>query len=95
MAEDSCIDDPVRKAAKSLPVYVVYPAALFDGWEVVKEPSDNPMFFATREEAITYANARGVIDGGAVVKLENWFADTESFWEVHPQTDRTLAPATT
>ena len=74
-------------------VYVVYPAALFDGWEVVKEHGDEAVFFETREEATAYANARALMGGGAVVKLENWFGDTESLWEVQPQTSRPLAPA--
>lgn len=73
-------------------VYVVYPAALLDGWEVVKERSDCPVFFDTREQAISYANARAMRDGGAIVKLENWYGDSEGAWEVSPQPDRRLAP---
>lgn len=75
-------------------VYVVYPAALFDGWEVVKEGDDNPVFFDTREQATSYAKARAAMDGGAVVKLENWYGHTEAIWEVAPETDRSLAPTT-
>jgi hypothetical protein len=63
-------------------IYVVYPAALFDGWEVVKEHDDAPVFFQTRPEAIAYAEARAAMDGRALVKVENWFGDTESVWEV-------------
>jgi len=70
----------MRKAEKQ--VYVVYPAALFDGWEVVKEYDDTPVFFDTREGATSYATARAARDGGAVVKLENWFGDTECVWEI-------------
>ena len=83
----------MRKAEKQPSEYVVYPAALFDGWEVVKERDDKPVFFDTREEATVYAKAQAVMDGGAVVKLENWFGDTESVWEVQPQTRRRLARA--
>jgi len=63
-------------------VYVVYPAALFDGWEVVREHDDAPVFFDTREAAIASADARAAMDGGALVKVENWFGDTESVREV-------------
>jgi Uncharacterized protein conserved in bacteria (DUF2188) len=70
----------MRKSGKQ--AYVVYPAALFDGWEVVKEHDDTPVFFDTREEATSYANARAAMDGGALVKLENWFGDTECAWEI-------------
>jgi hypothetical protein len=41
------------------------PAALFDGWEVVKEHSDNPVFFDTQEKATSYANAQAMMDGGS------------------------------
>ena len=81
----------MRKAEKLPSEYVVYPAALFDGWEVVKERDDKPVFFDAREEATVYAKAQAAKDGGAVVKLENWFGDTESVWEVQPQTRRRLA----
>lgn len=76
-------------------IFVVYPAALFDGWEVVKEHSDNPaIIFHTREKATSYAKAQAVMDGG-VVKLENWFGDTESVWEAEqPQAHRPLALST-
>jgi hypothetical protein len=63
-------------------VYVVYPAALFDGWEIVKEHDDAPVFFETCEAAIAYADARAAMDGGALVKMENWFGDTERVREV-------------
>jgi hypothetical protein len=69
------------------PVYVVFPAALLDGWEVVKEPSDQSEHFDTPEEAIAYAEARGEADGGAIVRLENWYGDTEGTLDVHPRTD--------
>ena len=81
----------MRKAEKGLSVYIVYPAALFDGWEVVKEHDDKPVFFDTRERATFYARARAAMDGGAVVKLENWFGDTENLREVPPQSGRRLA----
>jgi hypothetical protein len=67
---------------QTTPVYVVYPAALFDGWEVVKEDDDAPVFFQTRAEAIAYAEARAAMHGRALVKIENWFGDTERVWEV-------------
>jgi hypothetical protein len=63
-------------------VYVVYPAALFDGWEVVKETDDAPVFFQTRAEAIAYAEARAAMNGRALVKIENWFGDTERVWHL-------------
>jgi hypothetical protein len=84
----------MRKAEKQPSAYVVYPAALFDGWEVVKERDDNPAFFNTREEAISYAKAQAVMDGGGVVKLENWFGDTERVWEVELQPRRVLGLST-
>ena len=87
MAEESRIGNALRNAEKQ--VYVVYPAALFDGWEVVKEHDDKPAFFYTVEGATVYAKARAMMDGGAVVKLENWFGDTESVWEVQPETGPT------
>jgi hypothetical protein len=74
-----------RKAEKPPSVYVVYPTAVFDGWEVVKERDDEPEFFNTREEAISYAKSQAGMDGGAVVKLENWFGHAEQVWEVEPQ----------
>ena len=72
----------MRRNRKQRSVYVVYPAALFDGWEVVKEQGGMPVRFQTREAATAYANARGVMDGGGIVKLENWFGDTECIWEL-------------
>jgi len=83
----------MRKAEKRS-IYVVYPGALFDAWEVVKEHSENPAVFDTREKAASYAKAQAVMDGGGVVKLENWFGDTESVWEVEPQTRPLLALST-
>lgn len=73
---------PVREAGKRAPVYVVYPAALFDGWEVVRDGEDDPTFFASRAEATAYARSRAAMSGGGTVKLENWFGDTEGAWEV-------------
>jgi hypothetical protein len=84
----------IRRAEKQPPAYVVYPAALFDRWEVVNERDDAPAFFNTREEATSYAKARVVMDGGGVVKLESWFGDTESVWKVEPQPRRVLALST-
>jgi hypothetical protein len=72
----------MSKREQHTPVYVLYPAALFDGWEVVKEHDDAPVFFPTRSEAIAYAEARAAMDGVALVKVENWFGDTESVREV-------------
>lgn len=69
------------------PVYVVFPAALLDGWEVVKEPSDQSEHFDTQEEAIAYAEARSETDGGAIVRLENWYGDAEGTLEVRPRAD--------
>jgi hypothetical protein len=83
----------MRKAEKRS-IYVVYPGALFDAWEVVKEHSENPAVFDTREKAASYAKAQAVMDGGGVVKLENWFGDTEAILEVPQQTDRSLVPTT-
>ena len=80
------------KTEPSHSVYVVYPAALFDGWEVVKEHDDVPVFFETRENATAYARAQALIDGGAVVKVENWFGDTERVWNVQPQPAQRVAP---
>jgi hypothetical protein len=79
--------------SKRLSVYVVYPAALFDGWEVVDDrDDDSSLFFDTREGAIVYAKARAAMDGGAIVKLENWFGDTEQVWEVAPPKVERPAP---
>ena len=50
------------------------PAALLDGWEVVKQHDDKSVFFDTREKA-TYTKSRAEMDGGALV--ENWRGDTE------------------
>jgi hypothetical protein len=65
--------------------YVVYPAALLDGWEVVRERDDDPVSFDTRDEATSYAKTRAEMDGGALVKLENWYGDTEAVWEIPPR----------
>ena len=69
------------------PVYVVFPAALLDGWEVVEEPSDRSVHFRSQEEAIAYASARAETDGGGTVRLENWYGDLESALEVRPRVD--------
>jgi hypothetical protein len=90
---DGGLRDRPMKNDERQSVFVVYPAALFDGWEVVKERDDNPAFFGTREEAISYAKACAVMHGGALVKLENWFGTTDKVWEVLPQADQYLAPA--
>jgi Uncharacterized protein conserved in bacteria (DUF2188) len=61
--------------------YVVYPAALFDGWEVLREhAAAGPRFFETRAEAVDYAKARARTQQ-ARVKIENWFGHTEALWE--------------
>jgi hypothetical protein len=64
--------------------YVVYPAALFDGWEVVRDGDVNPVFFDERDAAISYARVRALREGGATVRLENWYGDSEGTMEVHP-----------
>ena len=69
------------------PVYVVFPAALLDGWEVVKEPSDQSVHFGSRETAVAYARAQAEADGGGSVRLENWYGDLESALEVRPRID--------
>jgi hypothetical protein len=84
----------MRKAEERSSVYVVYPAALLDGWEVVKEHDDKPVSFDTREEATAYARTQAVMDGGAVIKLEDWYGNTESVSEAQPQTGRRLALTT-
>jgi hypothetical protein len=60
----------MTNAGKPPSIYVVYPAALFHGWEV-----------ATR-----HAEARAAREGGGIVKVENWFGDIEDAWEVPAQT---------
>jgi hypothetical protein len=82
----------MKKAEEQPTMYVVYQAALFDGWEVVTGHGEEPVFFDTREQATTYAQTRAAMNGGGVVKLENWFGDTEGILEVPAQTDRSLAP---
>ena len=66
-------------------VYVVYPAALCDGWEVVREPSDESVSFDTQDEAIAYAKAQARLDGGATIWFENWYGDREGALEVPPR----------
>ena len=64
-------------------VYVVYPAALFDGWEVVRDQDDvSAVWFESCAAATMYANAQASVAGGGIVKIENWFGDTESSWEI-------------
>jgi hypothetical protein len=70
--------------ARQLPVYVVYPAALFDGWEVVREHDEDAVWFESREAATAYAAALATTAGGGIVKVENWFGDVESIKEVQP-----------
>ena len=70
----------VRKVKSS--VYVVFPAAPLDGWEVVKEPSDESVGFDTQEEAITYARAQARLHGGASIWFENWHGDREGLLEL-------------
>jgi hypothetical protein len=81
----------MSEADKQPPVYVVYPAALFDGWEVVAEHEDEPAFFDTREQATAYAETQAATLGGGIVKIENWFGDTEGIWEVPSRVGRRLA----
>jgi Uncharacterized protein conserved in bacteria (DUF2188) len=92
---DRMARDAMRTAEKPPTMYVVYQAALFDGWEVVTEHGgDAPILFDTREQATAYAKTRAAMNGGGVVKLENWFGDTEGILEVPAQMDRSLAPIT-
>ena len=72
-------------------MYVVYPTALFDGWEVVKERDDEPVRFDTQGAAIADAKARAAIDGEAIVRLENWYGDIEGTFEAHAQPGRHFA----
>ena len=82
----------MRANARKLSVYVVYPAALFDGWEVVQEHDDDPVWFESREAAIAYASAHAATAaGGGIVKVENWFGDTESIREVRSDDTNQLA----
>jgi len=82
----------MRKAEHQPSVYIVYPAALFDGWEVVEDHRDaEPAFFDTREEATDYARAQAATVGGAYIKVENWYGDTEAVWEITSQTERSFA----
>jgi hypothetical protein len=66
-------------------VYVVFPAALFDGWEVAKEPNDESVRFNTQDEAIAYVKAQARLDGGATIWFENWYGDRERCLEVPPR----------
>jgi hypothetical protein len=76
----------MTNAGKQPSIYVVYPAALFHGWEVMKEGVDDEgALFATREEALRCAEARAAREGGGIVKLENWFGDIEDAWNVPAQ----------
>ena len=68
-------------------MYVVFPAALLDRWEVVKEPSDESVHFDSQEKAVAYARAQAETDGGGTVRLENWYGDLETALEVHPRAD--------
>jgi hypothetical protein len=68
-------------SAKS--TYVVYPAPLFDGWEVVKDGADDPLFFGTSQEAIDYATTYARADE-ASVRLEDWFGHTVVVWSYEP-----------
>jgi hypothetical protein len=65
-------------------VYVVFPAALMDGWEVMKEPSDESVGFDRQEEAIAYALEQARLDGGASIWFENWYGHRERLLEVPP-----------
>jgi hypothetical protein len=64
-------------------VFVVYPGALFTWWEVVRENDDgDPFCFDAREPAVAYARALAATGPGGVVRLENWFGETEATWDV-------------
>ena len=64
-------------------VFVVYPGALFSWWEVVREGDDrDAVCFDTREQAVAYAHALAATGPGSVVKLENWFGETDAAWDV-------------
>jgi hypothetical protein len=77
----------MRQAKARSSVYVVYPAALLDGWEVVKEHDDKPVSFRTQAEATAYARSQAIMDGGALIKLEDWYGNTESIWEAGKPVD--------
>ena len=67
-------------------VFVVYPGALFSWWEVVRDGDDaDPVCFDTREQAVAYAHAVAAAGLRNVVKVENWFGETEAVWEVSGQ----------
>jgi Uncharacterized protein conserved in bacteria (DUF2188) len=63
--------------------YVVYPAALFGGWEVVKDGADDALFFGTSQEAIDYATTYARTDATSV-RLEDWFGRTVAVWSYEP-----------
>jgi hypothetical protein len=98
-AVDRAARAAMNKAELRLPVYVVYPAALFDGWEVVVEQDAatdddvEPASFDTRDDATAYAEDLARSSGGGIVKLENWFGDTEGAWEVPARAARSVASA--
>jgi hypothetical protein len=75
----------MRQIERPPTVYVIYPAALLDGWEVVTEHREEPLSFDTREEASAYAKAQAALNGGALIKFENWYGEAESALEVQPQ----------
>jgi Uncharacterized protein conserved in bacteria (DUF2188) len=66
-------------ASMNQSTYVVYPAPLFDGWEVARDGTDEALFFETSQEAIDYATARARTDE-ASVRLEDWFSRTVASW---------------
>lgn len=64
-------------------VFVVYPGALLTWWEVVREGEHaDPFCFDTREQALAYARALAAAGPGSMVKLENWFGETEAAWRI-------------
>jgi hypothetical protein len=72
-------------------VFVVYPGALLTWWEVVRESEHaDPFCFDTREQALAYARALAAAGPGSVVKLENWFGETEAAWRIGV---RSISPA--
>jgi hypothetical protein len=73
------------------PVYVIYPAARLDGWEVAGQGLAAPAFFDTLDEAVGYVEGRARLAGGARVRLENWFGDTVRVWDA-PAVDDSSRP---
>ena len=72
-------------------VLVVYPGALLTWWEVVREGDRaDPFCFDTREQALAFARALAAAGPGSVVKLENWFGETEAAWRIGV---RSISPA--